>query len=207
VLEVGGGTSMMRPMIEREVPRTLYISGDIAPTDNTTVALDALALPIKDGSIDAVLALEVLEHIPEPRRMLEEVSRVLASDGILLLSTPFMFGVHDFRDYFRYTKLGLSELLTDCDLNIAEVALRGGTFVSSAGLVRNLMRDAIVGDPTDWRAQGRQRKARWALATVLMVPWVPVMWAALGIDRLVDRDSKSPPGYLFLCRKGSVVAA
>jgi SAM-dependent methyltransferase len=206
VLEVGGGTSMMRRMIERDVPGALYMSGDIAPTDRTTIVLDALALPIRDASVDAVLALEVLEHMPHPQQMLVEVSRVLTEDGMLLLSTPFMFGVHDFRDYFRYTKLGLSELLVNCDLTITEVVLRGGTFVSSAGLLRNLMRDAIVGDPADWRARGRHRKARWAAATVIMVPWVPVMWLAFGIDRLIDRQSKSPPGYFFLCRKVSEVS-
>lgn len=201
ILEVGGGISMLGPMIRHEVPGARYLSGDIAPTDNSALALDALALPIRDDCIEAVLGLEVLEHIAEPRAMLREAGRVLTEGGILILTTPFMFGVHDFRDYFRYTPRGLAELLEGTGLGLEEVVLRGGTFVSATGLLRNLCRDTIVGDPNDWRARGSRKKVLWAVATVLMMPWVPVMWLALGVDRSIDRDSKSPPGYFFLCRK------
>jgi SAM-dependent methyltransferase len=188
-------------MIETEVPGARYLSGDIAPTNNSTLALDALALPFRDECVEAVLALEVLEHMPAPQGLLTEASRVLTDGGMLILTTPFMFGVHDYRDYFRYTPRGLSELLEGTGLVLDEVVLRGGTFVSAAGLLRNLLRDSIVGDPAGWRAQGSRKKVLWAVATVVMVPWVPVMWLALGADRSIDRDSKSPPGYFFLCRK------
>ena len=197
IVEVGGGTSMLRSMIEREVPGARYASGDIAPTNNSALVADALALPLADGCVEALLALEVLEHVPEPARMLAEAGRVLADGGTLILTTPFMFGVHDYRDYYRYTPLGLSLLLDGTGLELREVALRGGTFVSSFGLLRNLVRDAIVGDPAGWRAQGSRKKVLWAVATVVMVPWVPVMWLALAADRTVDRESKSPPGYFF----------
>lgn len=203
VLEVGGGTSTIRSTVESQVPDVLYLSSDIAPTNNTTVVLDAVALPFRDASLDAVLALEVLEHIPQPQRMLAEADRVLAPGGMLILTTPFMFGVHDFRDYFRYTPRGLSELLEGSDLVLEEVVLRGGTFVSVNGLLRNLVRDAIVGEPHDWRAQGRRKKALWLVATIVLTPWLALTWTAVGLDELVDRDSKSPPGYFFRCRKAS----
>src|SRR3546814_4296469 len=48
------------------------------------VALDLLAdgrLPYADGSIDAVVLPQVLEHMPEPERMLEEVRRVPRPGG------------------------------------------------------------------------------------------------------------------------------
>lgn len=201
ILDVGGGTSVLRPMIEREVAGARYMSGDIAPTNSSTLVLDANALPFGEAAVDAMLALEVLEHMPGPQRMLREAGRVLADDGLFVLTTPFMFGVHDYRDYFRYTPRGLAELLDGTGLELVDVVLRGGTFVSAAGLVRNLVRDAIVGDPQDWRAQGARKKVLWAVATVVMAPWVPVMYAALAVDRVVDRDSKSPPGYFFLCRR------
>jgi SAM-dependent methyltransferase len=201
VLEVGGGTSFLRPVIEREVPGARYVSGDIAPTNNTTVVLDATALPMADGSVDAVLALEVLEHMPSPELMLAEIARVLRDDGLAIVTVPFMFGVHDFRDYFRYTPLGFGTLLERHGLELADVRQRGGTFVAATGLVRNLILNRIVGEPKDWRARGLRKKVLWLVATVVLTPWTVVTWAAMGLDGLFDRDSKSPPGYFFLCRK------
>lgn len=201
VLELGGGASVLGPMIKRDLPQGRYVSSDIAPTNNTHIVADAMAIPVRGGALDIVLALEVLEHVPRPDAVLREISRVLKSNGVLILTTPFMFGEHDHHDYFRYTPRGLTELLEETDLRLVETVLRGGTFVSAFGLVRNLVRDRIVGDPVGWRAHGRRKKVLWGIATVLMAPWVPVMYLALGVDRLVDRKSKSAPGYFFLCRK------
>jgi SAM-dependent methyltransferase len=201
VLEVGGGTSFVQTVIEREVPGAHYVSGDIAPTNNTTVVLDATALPMADASVDAVLALEVLEHMPRPERMLDEVARVLRVDGLAILTVPFMFGVHDFRDYLRFTPLGFSTLLERHGLELADTRLRGGTFVAATGLVRTLILNAIVGEPKDWRARGTRKKVLWMIATVVLTPWALITWAAMGLDGLLDRESKSPPGYFFLCRK------
>lgn len=201
MLEIGGGTSVLRPMVERDLPAVRYVSTDIAPTNSTDVVADAMALPVRDRSVDTVLALEVLEHMPRPERMLAEACRVLKDDGVLILTTPFMFGEHDYHDYFRYTPRGMAELLSGAGMRLEEVVLRGGSFVSALGLLRNLVRDSIVGQPGGWRAHGRRKKLLWAVATVVMVPWVPVMYAALALDRLVDRDSRSAPGYFFRCRK------
>ncbi len=54
------------------------------------LAADGLALPLKDGSIDAVLCLETIEHIP-PRSLphfAREMTRVLHGDGLIVITTP-----------------------------------------------------------------------------------------------------------------------
>jgi len=43
------------------------------------------ALP--SGTFDVISCIEVIEHIPEPRPTLELLARLLAPDGLLLLST------------------------------------------------------------------------------------------------------------------------
>lgn len=204
VLEVGGGTSFLRPVVEEEVPGAFYVSGDIAPTNATTAVLDATRLGVASGSIDAVLALEVLEHMPQPLAMLEEVSRVLRPGGTMIVTVPFMFGLHDFRDYFRYTPLGFSTILDECGMSLVQTRRRGGTFVAATGLVRNLLLNRIVGEPKDWRAQGMGKKVRWLIATVVLTPWTPITWLAFALDGLLDRESKSPAGFFFLCRKNDV---
>jgi GT2 family glycosyltransferase/SAM-dependent methyltransferase len=42
----------------------------------------------EDGSFGAVVAFEVIEHVDEQERVLAEVARVLADDGVLIVSTP-----------------------------------------------------------------------------------------------------------------------
>lgn len=49
---------------------------------------DALNLPFVDDSFDAVICSEVLEHLPEYERALEEMNRVLRPGGQLAVSVP-----------------------------------------------------------------------------------------------------------------------
>src|SRR5712675_3481199 len=49
---------------------------------------DCLALPPADGSIDLVVAFEVIEHLEDWRGFLLEARRVLAASGQFIVSTP-----------------------------------------------------------------------------------------------------------------------
>lgn len=77
---------------------------------------DAHRLPFKDACFDVVIILEVLEHLQEPKTAISEINRVLRPEGKLLLTTRFVFPLHDTPGHFyRYTKYGLKYLLTDWD--------------------------------------------------------------------------------------------
>ena len=45
-------------------------------------------LPFASNSLDVVIASEVVEHLPDPRRVFSELSRVLAPGGQLLVTVP-----------------------------------------------------------------------------------------------------------------------
>ena len=47
-----------------------------------------VALPVRDGAVDAVVSLQVVEHLWDQGRFLRECRRVLAAGGPLFLSTP-----------------------------------------------------------------------------------------------------------------------
>ena len=49
---------------------------------------DVCQLPYDDGAFDLVVCFNVIEHLDYPRRALDELTRVLAADGLLLVSTP-----------------------------------------------------------------------------------------------------------------------
>lgn len=48
----------------------------------------AAQLPVRDASQDLVTAFEVIEHVKDPVGLLQEARRVLAPDGLFLVSTP-----------------------------------------------------------------------------------------------------------------------
>ena len=73
-------------------------------------------LNFKENAFDLVLMLEVLEHVEQPFNASSEILRVLKPGGILLLSTPFTFGIHDAPyDFWRFTKYGLMKIFDRFD--------------------------------------------------------------------------------------------
>lgn len=52
------------------------------------VACDATRLPFADGSFAVATAHAMLEHVPQPRRVLEEMARVLRPGGLLCIVGP-----------------------------------------------------------------------------------------------------------------------
>ena len=47
-----------------------------------------VAVPLAQGSIELIVSFETIEHLSEQRAMLAEFRRVLARDGVLIISSP-----------------------------------------------------------------------------------------------------------------------
>jgi SAM-dependent methyltransferase len=105
VLDVGCGTGSLLPVLQASGYRPVGL--DLRPegiarlrtADPTAEVLegDAERLPFPDGSLDAVLALDVLEHVDD-RAALREASRALRPGGLLLVSVPAFPWLWSFRD-------------------------------------------------------------------------------------------------------------
>ncbi|MDD5041862.1 MAG: class I SAM-dependent methyltransferase [Candidatus Peribacteraceae bacterium] len=134
VLDVGCGAAGYRDLF----PQTTTL--DIAPREGTKVDIVADAhdlSQIPDASFDVVLCTEVLEHLHTPERAIAEFRRVLKPQGLLLLSTRFIFPLHDVPgDYYRYTKYGLRHLLKDFE--IIELAEEASTVETLAVLEQRI---------------------------------------------------------------------
>lgn len=74
-------------------------------TSRIDLVCDIVAIPEPDASFDAILCSEVLEHLPDPLKAIEEFARLLKPRGQLILTAPFASLVH-FAPY-HYTS-GLS---------------------------------------------------------------------------------------------------
>lgn len=75
------------------------------PASNLTYTQgDAHSMPYSDNEFDVVVSFETIEHLSDPQAFINEVKRVLTSDGVFIVSTPnddeFMegneFHVHEF---------------------------------------------------------------------------------------------------------------
>lgn len=68
--------------------------------DNLSFAVgDIQSLPLADDCVDAVTCFEAIEHVHNPRAVVEEVVRILRPGGLLLISTPNKAEYADQRDY------------------------------------------------------------------------------------------------------------
>jgi SAM-dependent methyltransferase len=63
-------------------------------TSRIDLVSDIAAIPAPDRSFDAILCSEVLEHVPDPTRALDEFARLLKPGGTLILTAPFASQVH-----------------------------------------------------------------------------------------------------------------
>ncbi len=73
------------------VPGVRYVSGDLL-RDFGPTRLDVTALEVPDASFDAVVCNHVLEHVPDDRRAMAELRRVLRPGGWALLLVPDVGG-------------------------------------------------------------------------------------------------------------------
>lgn len=87
------------------------IAGDLEYRPSLDLVLDAHKLPFADESFETILCTEVLEHCVEPHVVIDEFYRCLKLGGVLILTTRFVFPIHDApQDYFRFTKFGLLKI-------------------------------------------------------------------------------------------------
>lgn len=113
VLDVGCGRKPYRDLVSAN----RYVGVDV-DTHTTRVLgaadvfYDGRKLPFQDGSFDAVICSQVLEHVFFAEAFLAEIYRVLRPGGQLLLATPLVWDEHEQpHDFARYSSFGIRDLL------------------------------------------------------------------------------------------------
>jgi SAM-dependent methyltransferase len=82
------------------VDRVVDLSGDHSEV--------AKKLP---GRFASIFCLSVLEHCRQPFRMAENLQRLLQEDGVIYVSVPFAWEIHEYpRDFWRFCPDGVREL-------------------------------------------------------------------------------------------------
>lgn len=99
VLDLGSGEGFGAALLSERAASVLGIDVDARTVEHARLnysgasvrfevgsATDLAGVP--DASVDAVVAFEIIEHVEDQGRMLEEVKRVLRPGGLLVTSTP-----------------------------------------------------------------------------------------------------------------------
>ena len=122
--------------------------------------------------LDAILAIELLEHVKRPLKVLRDCSRHLKPSGIMVVTVPFSFKWHTgsvVTDYHRFTPDGLALLFgragygryfTDARYLETDEELKPSWVVGWA------QREQIIGEwkvdvPQNWRQLQMQAEHRW----------------------------------------------
>jgi SAM-dependent methyltransferase len=117
VLELGTRRVEGRPSTIRRdwAPQNVsYVGCDYQPGLDVDIVIDAerLSSSFELGSVDAVIACSVFEHIRKPWLAAREIAKVLKPGGIVFVQTHQTYPIHaDPYDYWRFSREAMETLL------------------------------------------------------------------------------------------------
>jgi SAM-dependent methyltransferase len=118
LVDLGCGAMPYRSMMLQAGIR--YVGADIDGAGDLLIGRDG-QVPLADGSIDAIMSIQVLEHVDDLDAYCAEICRLLRPAGTLLLSThgTWLYHPHP-RDLRRWTRTGLGNELAHRGLAVEE---------------------------------------------------------------------------------------
>lgn len=142
LLDIGCGVMPYRELLmQRPSGITQYIGMDLGaqgiyrqvPPD---ITWDGRTAPLGDASVDHAMAIEVLEHCPDPLAVLREAFRVMRPGGVFFLTVPFLWPLHDVPyDEHRYTPFAMQRLLREAGFTDIVLTPHGGWNASLAQMI------------------------------------------------------------------------
>jgi SAM-dependent methyltransferase len=173
VLDLGSGSGYGARLLREAGARVTGLDLDAAAVRLAAPAVRASAecLPFADASFDAVVCFEMIEHVPRPERVADEIARVLGRNGIALVSTPDRSIYTERagnRNPYHLREMTRAEFAALLAARFPAVALYGQSVWSGSWLAQL---DA-AGEASDARSRRVQVVALAADPDVPRAPWV-----------------------------------
>lgn len=143
------------------------------------------AIPKPDASYDAIVLTQVLEHVPNPEKVLKELARVMRPGGKLLLSVPLNGPLHgEPWHFFHFTHFGLAQLAINTGWRVASCEKIGGAFWL-IGKRLGYLPDNLMKSIDPFRANKRNRSV--VLCAILSTMFLPLWLVCILICRYLIR--------------------
>lgn len=133
IIDIGAGELKYKPHFThcRYVSNDLCVGDQDWNYDEIDIVSSAYDIPVEAYSFDAVLCIQVLEHLDAPDRAFQEFNRILKPGGRVFLSAPLLAGEHQQpHDFFRYTRYGYATLGERHGFRIISIEQHGGSAIA-----------------------------------------------------------------------------
>ena len=116
------------------------LHSDSWDTSKIDIISDITAIPEPDASFDAIMCIEVFEHLPDPIKAIQEFARLLKSGGLLILTAPFCSLTHQapYHFYSGFNRYFYEKHLSASGFKIIELEENGNFFEYLAQEVRRI---------------------------------------------------------------------
>ena len=119
LLDVGCGERPFEAYRTQKI--TQWTGVDVPGNAKADIHAFAHDIPVASGTFKTILCTEVLEHVPNPKAVVDELFRVLAPGGHLILTVPQYWPLHEEPyDFFRFTSYGLRHVLEESGFAVIE---------------------------------------------------------------------------------------
>ena len=129
VYDIGCGPNPFSQSLKAKVRKHVGVDIDNGFYEKGYIDLvgSAYDVPVEDAGADAVISSQVLEHLEDPRKAIEETARILKRGGYFLCSFPFLYPIHAApHDYSRISEFYMKKMLMDSGLEVIEQNRIGG---------------------------------------------------------------------------------
>lgn len=90
---------------------------DLLPYDNVDILCDIENIPFKDNTVDYIINIAVLEHVPNPQKVISEIHRIMKPGARLYCFIPFMQPFHASPyDFQRFTYEGMKDQFREFEI-------------------------------------------------------------------------------------------
>ncbi|MDR0732502.1 MAG: class I SAM-dependent methyltransferase [Dysgonamonadaceae bacterium] len=138
VFDIGCGNKPFEKYIRNLTKTGDYQGCDVVQSSEqkADIICEATNIPEQSDKYDVVICTQVIEHVFDHSKVFEEAYRLLKKGGYFIVSSNFVWRIHEAPyDFYRFTKYGFEQLLENAGFTVKEEKVNGGKFAALGQLI------------------------------------------------------------------------